>query len=364
METLPALQGHASLFLYPFFINDALPSLSEKIAASPLWKKREVSPASSEVLYFPSEAAPILFDNTYILYEPQAFGLTSAGHSLLLHGGRLHLWGRDMGCLVLDLSLANQIEGTASPAGFTDLLDFNESFRYISDLYEGHREQRARLQVFRDGRETLSAGRVEEFVVHLLETDCLTPAFDQRLVVFSFARVEEDPPPEWVYKFFNVDSSVYELPDKKYVKHFLKHNLYRRWQGTGTLYGFTHYSGGCLVASRQPSSTEFSQDWLLGQFRTIYLDLALILLCQLSTLRRLNSRLTTLDLTNRAGFVAILADFTRFVRDHWLLRVSNQDQGRELFRLWRTIWEEDYRLMETVEHKIHMLKQWFREEGG
>jgi hypothetical protein len=238
-------------------------------------------------------------------------------------------------------------------------LDFNEAFRYIGDLYAGHRERRAGLEVSYQGCEILAARRVEEFLACLLWEGNLVPVFDQRLIVFSFARLEEEPPPEKVYKFFTIDSSDYHVPDKRYVRHFLRHNLYRRWQAAGTLYGFTHYSGGCLVVSHQPSSAEFSQDWLLEQFRTIYLDLTLILLFQLATLRRLDRRLTALDLTDRAGFASILADFTRFVRDCWFLRVSDQDQGRELFQLWRAIWEEDYRLLETVERKMNTLQRWF-----
>jgi hypothetical protein len=263
--------------------------------------------------------------------------------------------------MVLDLSLATDTHGENPSVGFPALLDFNESCRYIGDLYAGHRERRACLQVFHNKQEILSAGRVEEFLAYLVGTNNLAPVFDQRMIVFSFARLVEDPPPEWVYKFFNVDSSGYDLPDKKQVEHFLKHHLYQRWQESGTLYGFTHYSGGCLAVSRQSPSAEFSQDWLLGQFRTIYLDLALLLLFQVSTLRQLDRRLTALDLSDKPGFMAILTDFTRFVKDWWFLRVSDQDQGRELFQLWRKIWEEDYRLMETVERKINAVQRWFGE---
>lgn len=359
MEAAPTLQRHTTLFLYPFFSEGVSAELAGRISASPLWERREIPPGSSEALYFPPEVRPILFENVYTLSEPHAFSLSFADHPLTLNGCRLHFWDSGTGCLALDLSLAAN-RGEMSEVGFAELLDFNESFRYIGDLYEGHREKRAQLQVSHQGQEILLRGRTEEFLSCLLGANSLTPAFDQRLVVFSLARLEEAPPPEWIYKFFNVDSPSYDVPDEKHMKHFLKHNLYQRWQGTGTLYGFTHYSGGCLVVSREVSSAEFSQDWLLTQFRTIYLDLALVLLFQLTTLRQLDRRLTALDLTNSAGFAAILADFIRFVKDCWFLRVSDQDQGRELFRLWRAIWQEDYRLMEMVEGKIGTLKGWFQ----
>lgn len=362
MDAPPTLQRHASLFLFPFFLENTATALAEKIVTSPLWRKRETPSGSSEALYFPPASAPILFENVYTLSEPQTFSLSFAGRALTLHDCRLYLWGADRGCLVLDLTLKTSNTEEVAEVRFTDLLDFSESFRYIGDLYEGHRDRRACLQVAHREQEMLSAGRLEEFLTYLVGTNNLMPVFDQRMIVFSFARVEEDLPPEWVYKFFNVDSSGYDLPDKKQVKHFLKHNLYRRWQETGTLYGFTHYSGGCLAVSRQPSSSEFSQDWLLGQFRTIYLDLALLLLFQMSTLRQLDRRLAALDLTDRAGFEAIVADFARFTKDSWFLRVSDQDQGRELFRLWRTIWEKDYQLMETLESKISTLQWWFGKE--
>jgi len=360
MEDAPTLQSHAALFLYPFFLEDNSTILAGKPTASPLWQKRMVDPNSSEALYFPPVAAPLLFENVYTLHAPQDFQLSFAGHPLILHDCRLYLWSEGIGCIALDLSLGTDKQEETQRVSFSTLLDFNESFRYIGDLYAGHRDRRSCLQISHNGQEILSPGRVEEFLAHLVEANNLMPVFDQRMIVFSFARLVEDPPPEWGYKFFNVDSSGYDLPDKKQMKHFLKHHLYRRWQGAGTLYGFTHYSGGCLAASRQSPSAEFSQDWLLGQFRTIYLDLALLLLFQMSTLRQLDRRLTALDLTNSAGFAAILADFTRFVKDCWFLRVSDQDQGRELFRLWRAIWEEDYRLRETVEGKISALKRWFQ----
>jgi hypothetical protein len=363
MGNIPTLQTHASLFLYPFFVDIVSPSLLERIVTSPLWQKRESPADSSEVLYFPPEAAPLLFRNVYALNAPRAFRLAFADHPLTLSDCRLYIWNERTGCVVLDLSLTAEGHEENSSVGFPALLDFNESFRYIGDLYASHRERRSCLQVSHNGQEILSAGRIEEFLAHLIGTNHLIPAFDQRMIVFPFARVEEDPSPEWVYKFFNVDSSGYDLPDKKHVKYFLKHHLYRRWQAAGTLYGFTHYSGGCLTVSHQPSSSEFSQDWLLGQFRTIYLDLALILLFQMSTLRQLDRRLVALDLTNRASLEATVADFARFTKDSWFLRVSDQDQGRELFRLWRTIWEEDYRLMETVESKLNVLRRWFAGGG-
>lgn len=361
MEGAPTLQNHASLFLYPFSLEGDSTLLAGKLGTSSLWQQRTVDLGSSEALYFPLAAAPVLFENVYTLRKLQDFQLSFAGCPLILHDSRLYLWGERLGCMVLDLSLGTDKHGENPSVGFPALLDFHESFRYSGDLYAGHRERRACLQVFHNKQEILSAGRVEEFLASLVEANNLRPLFDQRMIVFSFARLIEDPPPAWVYKFFNIDSSSYDLPDKKHVKHFLKHHLYRRWQESGTLYGFTHYSGGCLAVSRQPPSAEFSQDWLLGQFRTIYLDLALLLLFQMSTLRQLDRRLTALELSDKAEFMAILTDFTRFVKDWWFLRVSDQDQGRELFRLWRTIWEEDYQLMETVERKINALQRWFGE---
>ncbi len=360
MDDTPLLHGHRSLFLYPFCLEKDREVFDKALMSSPLWENREVSSNSSEVLYFPPAVSPILFQNAYNLRAPETLSLIFGEQPLTLHSCSLHRWEANMGCLVFDLSLA----ATSTAPIFANLLDFNESFRYIGDLYEGHQDKRSVLQVSHNGQIVLDTGRVEEFAAHVCGTNSILPIFDQRMIVFSYAKLAGKPSREAAYKFFNVDAATYDLPDSDHVKHFLKHHLYQRWQGAGTLYGFTHYSGGCLAASQPDSSADFSQDWLLGQFRTIYLDLALVLVFQLATLRQLERRLSTLDLTNgNKGFSALQADFIRFVRDYWYLRVTDQDQGRELFRLWRSIWEDDYQLMETVDKKLTAMRRWFKEGG-
>lgn len=158
----------------------------------------------------------------------------------------------------------------------------------------------------------------------------------------------------------NVDSAQFGLPEPAYVGEFLKRATYSRWRGSSILYGFTHYSGACVVKTERVGAGEdFSQRWLLEHFRTLSLDLAELVYFQFGVLQRLAHDLSQLDMDDSKGFTRLLASYTRFVQTYWFARVTDQDQGRELYRLSKGILDVDYQLFASVTEQIKTLRRWF-----
>jgi len=128
--------------------------------------------------------------------------------------------------------------------------------------------------------------------------------------------------------------------NKKFILTKMKDLVYRRWSEYGYLYGYTRYS-----SAYTGFGNEFI-DNLFQDFNSMYYQLALISLYYRSSLIDFSDKVakTTqqLDLVNkkdqgsyRESFLTLKADFMQFSNLYWFQEVTNQDQGIEIFELYK-----------------------------
>ncbi|MBI5206198.1 MAG: hypothetical protein HY934_00225 [Candidatus Firestonebacteria bacterium] len=195
-------------------------------------------------------------------------------------------------------------------------------------------------------------GFTEDFIekiISLITKEKIKKIFDERMILLSIACLDEKLSDELSYKFFNIDSSCMQLPDDEYIKKYLEENTYKRWRDKGVYYGFTHYSFGCLSFGENK--------WLLEIFRKQYSDLAIIICFQYGVLKLIDEQLLLINTRNTNKIDELNELFKDFVKDYWLDTITNQDQGREMFLLWKSIFEKEYHLWEIINKKMELLNK-------
>ena len=128
---------------------------------------------------------------------------------------------------------------------------------------------------------------------------------------------------------------------KKFIRKKMSHLVYRRWSNGGSLYGYTRYS------SAYTGFGDFFGDKLFQDFNSMYYQLALISLYYRSSLIDFSDKVanTTKQLVNkkdrshcrnsRKGFLRLKENFMQFSNRYWFQEVTNQDQGIEIFELYK-----------------------------
>lgn len=146
---------------------------------------------------------------------------------------------------------------------------------------------------------------------------------DPRLHVWTVAVFDRDPGPAVRYRLTAVDPPDMPLPPSDLLNDMLTRHAVRRWEAAGTTHAFCHYAGATVFGPSTPM--EQVPAWLLHQFTGgVYQELtawALLHAAVRATVAR------SLPVRGSHG------DLPGLLHAHWeRLRVSEQDQGRELHR--------------------------------
>jgi len=227
-----------------------------------------------------------------------------------------------------------------------------------------------------------------------IPTEKMEPILDERNFVFSLVVADQEdrgldspspPDPEPVVDPENVFGKLTEEPEGfreslarllfvdpaggGYVANhdlrdrMLAKALYLRYRDYGTYYGFTRYSGVFLLHGG--GGEEFARDALLGQFDSMYFQMANLLLVLRAALLDLSHRSALIsrrlrspdDLDNpelNKDIERIRSDFLRFHTKYWFCEVTAQEQGIEMFDLWnRNMGNE--RLFAEVDQQVRAL---------
>lgn len=345
MEINPTVKDHVTLFLYPFFYKEEKEVIRKRIKSDPLWEIKE--PDESERSYFLPRTRELLFQDRYpykfcrdVLLNP-----VNGGRSLSLRITQLSLSLLDSEVGILTMGWEVKEDGLQ----FSGLLDLNESLRFIQPLGDWHH------------RPAIAGQSMEEYLASFL-TPLFGPGgyetiFDERMITFSLVYLNDELPPSSRYKFYNIDSWGMDVPSEEYQQVFLSQHTYRRWQSIGVEYGFTHYSGMGIVSPRQDRSN-FNPFWIKNHFTTLYLNIARFLYFQYGILMRIDKDLIEAHALDKERLQEISQHYAVFMKNYWFDRVTDQDQGRELYRLWKNVMEKDYKLWEIVTEKIKILGRW------
>ncbi len=353
---MPELTHHSSIFIYPIYFNIPQKDVTAKIGESSSWVLSQVDSKSNEYIFFTETARTSLFKYRYSLNNLEQVKISYKGIPHQLNSVSLTLMPRNIAILSFDINFPSSLLTKTDRYTIGNLLDFNENFRYIADIYKSHRESRKGLVIessFLNIEQGVTEDLIDALINPIFNKNGISQykgLFDERMITFSIAYLSEKPMDDIAYKFFNIDSSHMELPDKVHMISFLKDNTYKRWRDKGILYGFTHYSGGCLVWDKD-------KGWLMDIFKKQYADLSIILYFLFGSLKLFDSAISSTNIRNKKRFLELEEQFIEFVKDYWFADFTNQDQGRELFRLWRSTIEKEYNLWERVNYKIKLWRE-------
>lgn len=218
--------------------------------------------------------------------------------------------------LVLRLSPPSDAENTADALKLAQLLSLADTARLRGPLYPGQRRPTWIL----DGSQPCPLEGVLDTLVPGAQ-----PIFDDpRLFTFLYLATDEILSRDERFACVAVDPPGMPPPPQDMLRHFEQKQCYRRWAGAGTHWGFTHYSGALLHEKGAPA-------WLAGLVRNHYLDLAGWVVT-VAARRRLLAR------ESLGSEQALFEHLVRWEAE----RFSEQDQGRQLARLWLEVIETDY----------------------
>ena len=260
---------------------------------------------------------------------------------------RLHLFPLGIGILSL------RIEGT-TPLPFGRLLDFNADFRYLTKAYKIQTLPQIALATKLEHVPKDSPSQSGLLLIlddFLREIGGVPPLqlLDNRLIVYSYAALKRDSPLQGYdldalfFKFLFVDKTSEPLPDADFRCELLARHEYRRWSKytadsspQSVRFGFSRYSG--VVMGQEGW---FFDELVFQHFRTMYYDMALILLFHRTALLKLSYDLSRVDiesqdsLERRARVRQLRAQVLEFTNRYWFGEITNQDQGIEMFDCWK-----------------------------
>ena len=320
--------------------------LIQTVKGLPEWEKKDISEKSSEYMFFTDQARSVLFKNVYVFTPLNGTAFEFKGHKWCIAQTELHVFSDNIGALVFDVTSAENTFGIP----LTTYLDFTELFRYTGDIYEGHSNGRRGL--FIDTPEfQIDDGLTEGLVSYILDPlfesgrEGYERLFDERMLSLVFYHFENHPDDDQTYKIINIDSAEMALPSEEHLNTFMQKNTYRRWTGTGVIYGFTHFSFATLLWNNE-------SPWLTEIFRNQYKDLALFLAYHYGALMNFDKALMGCEF-EKNKVDKIFTDYARYIKDY--KSPIDQDQGRELYYQWLSIIEGEYKQQEMLEYKKEVL---------
>lgn len=221
--------------------------------------------------------------------------------------------------------------------------NFLAAYRYWAPGYGGHVLPKMRLEGDSPGGEMDARQLLEwalpEEVAHLAQwfDDAV---FDQRLAVWAVVRLAGSlPDGERLRSLVDIDPSTGMESPAPWAAEWLVGRVYRRWQLSGLIYGFTHHSGIVLDAGPTP------RNWLAGLCRPrwpadaapsegSYFDLALLVFAE-AALRAAGDTREPVEGTKRE-------QYAQAVEGHLRQGLATpHDQGRDLLRCWRIVCARD-----------------------
>jgi hypothetical protein len=406
-QEYPQVSKWATIFLYPFpFPAESKDALRTALQRSvdrwePFTFSREK--LGDEFSYFFPYTREFLGSQIYhFTFRPRELRLKVCDYDDLvpkLTKARLHLFPLGIGILSL------HVEGI-TPLSFGRLLDFNSDFRYLSKAYSTQTLPQITLET--PTRRAPQEAHNQEGL-HALIDDFLwevggipqSQLLDDRTIVYSYAALKRDsvsrdyPLDDLFFKFLFVDHTDGDaLPDADFRRELLAKHEYRRWRNytannedQSVRFGFSRYSGvvmgtESLSDSNLPSqsshpaldipsdSTEekdFVKDTIFRHFRTMYYDMALILLFHRTALLKLSDDLSRVDIEaqdsheRRDRVRQLRAQVLEFTNRYWFGEITNQDQGIEMFDCWKNalrnkdLFDEVHRELQEYDDQLRNL---------
>jgi hypothetical protein len=163
---------------------------------------------------------------------------------------------------------------------------------------------------------------------------------------------------QW-YQYIFVDGMSPGIANEKMKGELLEKHTYARWAEYGTLYGMTRYSLVCL--------SDGKYDLIKTHMKSVYYQMAIIVLIQRAMLLHLSERVNELTKSfdygsnHERGFYSRAAklhgDFIKFTNKYWFTEISPQEQGIEMYRMWRKLLDHDY-LYEKLKDELFELSEY------
>ena len=384
------------IFMFPFTTNAKVSLQNGKQN----WQKRSFSfegddgaTRYNEYTYFYNYVRPVLFAgeeeiSTYYEYDGADSGeyaITVRGktYRLELDGIALRHFENDIG--ILSLHLKNTRYNSKE-----DIFAINDFGRRIFPQFLGDGMAEAAKNVLLACKLSLKIGNnepiVEDFshfnsaknlqnTVHKLPSFMeillqeaygtqtrFTPIIDDRMYVMCHLMNDDfsmeaagsyENSKEW-YRYIFVDGGDLTCQNDDMLEALNKTATYTRWSGYGTLYGITRYSFMMLT-----DSSGFSKDILNTHLRTIYFQMATLLLSYRAMILHFSREVTRIlnseeNNMRKVEAEELFKDYLYFKNNIYFQEVTAQDQGIELFDMAREQMRLDHYLHE-LDHDIEEL---------
>lgn len=189
---------------------------------------------------------------------------------------------------------------------------------------------------------------INELLKKFLGNDDFYGVLDDRMVVYTFFSIAGKQPADIPSqnRFDALFSRILYVDNfdegwnyhEPFIKNLMEKFLLRRWQHYGCLYGFTRYSSAYVGFGKNFIENVFNH------FNSMYYQMALFSLCYRSFLLSFSQEVadTTRTLAendennnHRDAFLALKEKFMKFTNIYWFPEITNQDQGIELFDLYK-----------------------------
>ncbi len=169
----------------------------------------------------------------------------------------------------------------------------------------------------------------------------IQPVIDDRMFVLShilhngFSQSVKDKLTARWYEALYVDKYCNKnIQNTEMQSRLIKEHTYARWQEYGTLYGISRYSF-ILLSSRDSFSNN-----LLNHIKTIYYQMATLVLANRASILRFSDEVATLsDITPNKELVEKISNlyknYLRFKNKLYFKEITPQEQGIELYDLMR-----------------------------
>ncbi len=355
VQGYPQISKWVTFFLFPFrfFVEGrdallgALRKSTDRWQESPLHDQQESNyflPYTRDFLR--SEVSHFVFQ----LPEKQPRSLKVSGYDELfpeLVAIQLHLFPLGIGILSLE------VKGK-SALSFDKLLNFNEVFRYPIKAHRDHNLPQISLQIGpkQIPEDIHSCQGLAPLVCHFLQDgkEALEPLpLNERLLVYSYAALDRNSLgqdynlDDLFFKFLFVDRADDPLPDADFRRELLDIHEYRRWRSyvysdspQSIRFGFSRSTGVVMGLE-----SWFFNELVFQHFRTMYYDMALILLFHRTALLKLSSGISAIKFTEprerRDKIRRVREHVLEFTNRYWFGEITNPDQGLEMFDHWKKV---------------------------
>jgi hypothetical protein len=145
------------------------------------------------------------------------------------------------------------------------------------------------------------------------------------------------------YEYIFLDGNGKMVQNKYMQQDLIRKSTYFRWKDWGTLYGVTRYSFVCLT-----DRGYFGTNIILNHMKTMYLQMAILLLAQRASIVRFSDEITALsDIENKKDkrlsdkIANLYKNYLRFKNKLYFKEITPQEQGIELYDMAREVMRID-----------------------